>query len=79
MLAYSDAAVDFSQTHFISRISFMGTPNSVKILYKREGTHYIAILFTIKFCIKGRVAVVVVEKDLNCIFFATVGIVHLYK
>ena len=57
----------------------MGIPNSVKILYKREGTHYSAILCTIKFCIKGRVALVVVEKDLNCIFFATVSVVHLYK
>jgi hypothetical protein len=79
ILAYSDHAIGFIQTHFISLNSFMGIPNSVKILYKREGTHYSAVLPTIKFCIKGRVALVIVEMDLNCIFFATVSIVCLYK
>jgi len=59
--------------YYISLMSFMGIPNSVKILYKS------AILSTVKFCIKHRMALVVVEKDLNCIFFATVSIVHLHK
>jgi hypothetical protein len=53
----------------------MGISNSLNILYKREDTLYSAILSTVKFCIKGRVAVV--EKDLNFIFCATVSIVHL--
>jgi hypothetical protein len=42
----------------------------------QEGRYlYSAILSTVKFCIKGRVALV--EKDLNFIFCATASIVHL--
>jgi len=78
ILAYLDSAIGFIQAHFISLISFIGIPNLVKILYKREGTHYSAILSTVKFCIKGRVAVFILQKDLNCVFFATVGIFRLY-
>jgi len=34
ILAYPDSATFFSQTHFISLISFMGIPNSMRVLYK---------------------------------------------
>ena len=34
MLAYPDSAVDLIQTHFVSITSFMGIPNSMRILYE---------------------------------------------
>jgi hypothetical protein len=34
MFAYSDSAVYFSWSHFISLPSFMGLPNTMRILYR---------------------------------------------
>jgi len=34
MFTYPDGAIGFTQSHFISLTSFMGIPDSMRILYK---------------------------------------------